>query len=368
MGKPAQKFLLVSDFDGAVTPGKKWETNSVLLCKADPDVSHLRRVMMDERQASISLLGASGLLALAPQVGFSISKNGKFHVVKRADGRAGCTSRKRISPSEMPDGISDRMLRYYGRRGPTVPEFFTSLLYTDAALEKIFSGAKDVMDVHDRQFDMMLQNEIGMKQFHFFLDTVYSSFLTKAHIDAASKALAEEAIRPGMENALSATIRMGGQVVFCSYSYVQVIDGVARRLAHRMGKGHSGKIHCVANNIVFCDGRDGGILRIDRVGDKWNALDAFLARNGFPKKGAKYENGVCYDDGEYNLPDMAKRFPSIILLSSYGDSKKAGAAEKYASYKAKYPHLRVCAETAVSGVESLGGIIMEEFAKVGRKK
>ena len=367
MSKPAQKFLLVSDFDGAVTRGEK-ETNRVLLSKADPDVFHLRKVLLGERQANIDALGTSGLLALAPRAGVSISKNGKFHVVKRAAGRAGHTGRERLSPSEMPAGISERMLRYYGRRGPSVSEFFTSLLYTDAAIDKIFSGANHVMDVHDRQFDMMLQNEIGRKQFHFFLDTVYTSFLTREHIDAASKALAEEAIRPGMENALSATIRMGGHVVFCSYSYIQVIDGVVRRLSHRMGKGYRGKIHCVANNIVFGDGPDGGILRIDRIGDKWTALDLFLDHQGFPKQGAKYDNSVGYDDGEYNLHDMARRFQSIILLSPNGDSKKAGAAEKYAAYKALYPSLRVCAETAVCGVESLGGLIMEEFAKFGKAK
>jgi hypothetical protein len=210
----------------------------------------------------------------------------------------------------------------------------------------------------------MVCGEISPRQFHSFLDTLFMPLLTRAIVGEASRFIAEKLVRPGMANAISEVKSHGGHIVFCSYSYVQIIDGVLSDMAHRVGKKHSRALHCVANNIRFgSDKPYSPISGIDRLGDKWLALDTYLSAHGFAKQGGKYENSVVYDDSEYNLPDMAKNFSSAILLAPNGNSKMPGATEKYAAYVQKYPNLRVCTETDIAGVGSLKSIIADEFSK-----
>jgi len=358
------KPLFISDFDGAVT---KRETNDVLLRLADPKVSDLRRAILLERKDNIELLRPSGLLGLAPQAGFHLVRKGASHSVKRTPEQQIYASWKTLPPAAMPEQIAARMQRYYGQAGPTISEFFSCLLPTDIELEEAFSGAADVMAVHDRQLARLLEKETSQAQFHGFLDTVYKSFLTRTQVKAASRFISEELVRPGMANVITEVKKQGGHIVFCSYSYLQIMDGVLTDMMRRVGKRHSDKMHCVANNIRFGDGRKGDyIAGVDRIGDKWAALDAHLSTHGFPKQNGKYLHSVVYDDSEYNLPVMAKDFRSAILLVPNGNSKIPGAMEKYEEYSQEYPNLRVCTETDISGVGSLKAIIMDEFESFRR--
>jgi hypothetical protein len=353
--------LFISDFDGAVIRPEN-ETNKVLLRMADPKVSVLRKALLEERHANIELLRPSGLLRLAPQAGFYVVRKEQSYFVKRVPGQH---DRALLSLAAMPPGqIAGQMKHYFGRGGPTVSEFFACLLPADSDFDMLFTGAKDVEDVHDRQMLRMLNGEVSQVQFHRFLDTVYKSFLTRTHVEAASRAIAEGFVRPGMANALSEVRKAGGHIVFCSYSYVQILEGVLHDMMHRMGMRNGHTIQCVANSIRFDDGKMGEhIVAIDRIGDKWAALDAILRAQGFPKQGGRYSHSLVYDDSEYNLPDMARLFSIPILLVPNGNSRQPGAAARYASYMEKYPSLRLCAETDVSGVNILRGIIADEFKK-----
>ena len=358
------KPLFISDFDGAVT---KRETNDVLLRIADPKVSLLRKALLEERRENIEFLRPSGLLKLAPQAGFHVVRKGASHFVKRISGQQEYANRKKLPPAAMPELLAARMERYYGHKGPTISEFFSCLLRTDNEIDEAFAGAPDVMMVHDRQLSRMLEKETSQVQFHSFLDTIYKSFLTRSQVEAASRFIADGLVRPGMANAISGVKKEGGHIVFCSYSYLQIMNGVLQDMMRRVGKEYRDKMHCVANNIRFGEGnaRD-RIVGIDRIGDKWAALDAHLSMQNFPKQGGKYLCSVVYDDSEYNLPDMAKNFSSAVLLVPNGNSKKPGAMEKYAAYAQKYPNLRICTETDISGVGSLRAIMAEEFENFRR--
>jgi len=259
------KPLFISDFDGAVT---KRDTNELLLRLANPSISMLRKAMLGKRTENIELLRPSGLLELAPEAGICVKRSGASYSVRRSPGWQVPMGTRIISPAAMPEQIAGRMERYYSRNGLSLSEFFSFLLPTDDALDAMFSGAADIMDVHDRQLSSMLRNETSRMQFHSFFDLVYTSFLVRRQVDAASKLIADELVRPGMANVISAVKKAGGHIIFCSYSYLQIMEGVLGDMMRRVGKKHSGNVHCVANSIRFGeDGLRDRIIGIDRIGD-----------------------------------------------------------------------------------------------------
>jgi len=311
--------LIISDFAGTITTKTHLDTNSLCFSRVPRPIARLERELRRSRNENLAILKKSGLLSSAEEAGWHFPGKNWAQTTCLHEGGMDCIAQegemggKRIPIRAIPSEFGYNLEKYYGRDGPTAQQFFSVFLLHDSEIERAVASAKTLDGVYEFFFKEYLAGRIDELKFHYLIDLIAKKFLNKGQIDSAIEEMRQNHVRKSAHGLFSAAEKTGAHVVFCSFSYIEVIRPLVHMLAPSLASKN--RMSFVANTIRYENGNNGGIASIERIGDKWVALDGALHAAGIRHKKGRYEKSVGCEDSEYNLPHLSRRVELPILIA-----------------------------------------------------
>jgi|GEM_PF-1418000 len=355
------RLLFVSDFDGALT---KKDTNAYLFERIDPKIDTMLEAAYARRESNIRMLSAAGALGLVERAGGTITPGkGGFSRVRwreKADGR-----RADLPMELLPDAVAGRAAKYYAGHRTPPKKFLSSLIPSDEFLQKPFEGAKNAGEAYQNQLGWLHRKEIEEVGFHEFIDGMLLHLVKKDDIVEASREIGGMHMQPGVDALFETLRKLGAHIAICSYSYIDTVRIALDDVIRVSQKYRNGRVHYVANSITYCDGNGGRISGIERIGNKWNALDSCLYYAGFRPDGhGIYKASFGYDDGIYNLKDMVSRFTVSIMLVADRSKTVEGIVQEVGSMT-RQKKISVCFENRDWSLEHVAEWVVEDARRMG---